>query len=300
MAHLNTFVERIHKLSPLQGKATQAILDDFSQERIKEGEELFKGLLRYADNVGLSMDDLVTSYLSICNDTRKEQLYFARHGKYRLSDASVALEQVYDDENVMRPYMLGLAVTQVFWAHHQQLFGFFEKCMDEIDYSNYLEIGPGHGLFLVEAIEKNPDAKYTAIDLSKTSIQISKDMLDTFLGERNKVNLLLADLFKWDTKERFDFITVGEVLEHVERPDIMLEKIGTFLSEDGYLWASTCANAPAIDHVFLFEDAQHIRDVMIDAGYKIMDEVVVETETGVRKKGELVPTINYAALLKKA
>lgn len=301
MTHLNSFVEKIADHSPLQGKATRNILEGLDDKHRNDGEELMDGLLRYADKVGLGIDDLVKSYLSICNDTRKEQLYFAKKGEYRLSDVLDAQAQVYEDPNVMRPYMLGLAVTQIFWAHHQQLFGHFEKCMDDINFKNYLEIGPGHGLFMVEAIEKNPDAKYTAVDLSETSIRISKDMLEIFLGEDGKVDLLLADLFEWETDEKFDFITVGEVLEHVERPDVMMEKIGSFLTDDGYVWASTCANCPAIDHVFLFTSAQHIRDVLNDSGFKIVSEVVSETDTGIKDRaGNVVPTTNYAALLQKA
>jgi len=301
MSHLQDFVTRVGEKSPLQGKATSGVLSRLSADRKADDEALMEKLLEYASGVGLSMQDLVDSYLSICNNTRKEQIYFAKHGKYRLSEASDALEAVYDNEDVMRPYMLGLAVTQIFWEHHQALFGFFEKCVNDYDYENYLEIGPGHGLFLVESINRKPDANYTAIDLSQTSIDISKGMLETFLGSADKVDLLLADLFKWETDTRFDFIVVGEVLEHVMNPDVMLKKIGTFLNDGGRIWASTCANCPAIDHLYLFESAQHIRDIMMGAGFKIVDEVAVETQTGLcTRDGCPIPTTNYAALLEKA
>ena len=198
--------------------------------------------------------------------------------------------------------MLGLAVTQIFWSHHRQLFSFFEKCIETYPYETYLEIGPGHGLFLAEAINRLPDANYTAIDLSETSLDISKDMLATFVNDNEaKFELKQADLFKWETDQKFDFITVGEVLEHVERPDVMMERIRTYLKDDGYLWASTCANCPAIDHIFLFNSAQHIRDVMTDSGFEIVDETAIETDTGLCNcQGKELPTVNYAALLKKA
>lgn len=300
MTHIQRFIDRAGELSPLQGKAIRQISDSFTQTQWQAGEALMAGLLRYAEHAGLGLDDLVTSYLSICDDTRREQLYFARKGEYRLSDVLAAREKVYENESIMRPYMLGLAVTQIFWEHHQQLFDFFSRCMRETRFKHYLEIGPGHGLFLVEAVNHHPDADYTAVDLSQTSIQISRDMLDTFLGEKNPVKLLLKDLFEWSTQDSFDFITVGEVLEHVENPHEMMARIGTFLAPGGHVWVSTCANCPAIDHVYLFESAQHIRDTLTECGYTILDETVVETDTGVRnRQGAPIPTTNYAALLSK-
>lgn len=300
MSYVQRFIELTSEISPLQGKAIRRIAMDFSQSQWQEGEALMVGLLQYAENTGLGLDDLVRSYLAICDDTRREQLYFARKGKYRLSDVLTARENIYENESIMRPYMLGLAVTQIFWEHHQQLFAFFKKCMREIDFQHYLEIGPGHGLFLVEAINQNPTAQYTAVDLSQTSIQVSQGMLDTFLGKQNSVKLLLEDLFEWKTKDKFDFIAVGEVLEHVENPHEMMDKIGGFLLPGGYIWVSTCANCPAIDHIYLFECGQHIRDTLTSCGYDIIDEEVVEVDIGVRNRhGNPLPTTNYAALLRK-
>lgn len=300
MSHIQQFIALTSELSPLQGKAIRNMTTGFNESQWEEGEALMAGLLLYAENTGLGLDDLVRSYLAICDDTRREQLYFSRKGKYRLSDVLTARAKVYENEAIMRPYMLGLAVTQIFWEHHQQLFAFFKKCLRSMDIQHYLEIGPGHGLFLVEAINQNPSAQHTAVDLSQTSIQISQDMLDTFLGERNSAKLLLADLFEWEAKDKFDFITVGEVLEHVENPHEMMKKIGEFLAPNGHVWVSTCANCPAIDHVYLFENAQHIRETLTSCSYEILDEQVVENDTGVRNRhGNPVPTTNYAALLRK-
>lgn len=300
MSHLQHFIERARELSPLQGKAIRQICDNFDQKQWHAGETLMAGLLRYAENVNLGMDELVRSYLSICDDTRREQLYFAKKGEYRLTDVLEAREKVYENATIMRPYMLGLAVTQIFWEHHQQLFSFFTDCMRKSEFQRYLEIGPGHGLFLLEAINHHSEAVYTAIDLSQTSIQISEDMLNTFLGGKNPVELQLKDLFEWKTQDTFDFITVGEVLEHVENPHEMMARIGTFLSPQGRIWVSTCANCPAIDHVYLFENAEHIRDTLTSCGYAILDETVVETDTGIRnRQGKPIPTTNYAALLRK-
>ena len=44
---------------------------------------------------------------------------------------------------------------------------------------NYLEIGCGHGLFLLEAIKRFEDKiNYEIVDISKTSIAITKSIID--------------------------------------------------------------------------------------------------------------------------
>jgi 2-polyprenyl-3-methyl-5-hydroxy-6-metoxy-1,4-benzoquinol methylase len=49
------------------------------------------------------------------------------------------------------------------------------------------------------------------IDISPTSIDISKTFIDN-----QKVKYITDDILQFETEKRYDFITKGEVLEHMQ------------------------------------------------------------------------------------
>jgi hypothetical protein len=63
---------------------------------------------------------------------------------------------------------------------------------------------------------------------------------------------------------------------------------------------TTCANAPAIDHVYLFNNINEIRTLIKEAGFSIHKEIVAPSED---KSWEEIESqkidVSYAALLIK-
>jgi 2-polyprenyl-3-methyl-5-hydroxy-6-metoxy-1,4-benzoquinol methylase len=93
---------------------------------------------------------------------------------------------------------------------------------------------------------------------------------------------------------------MGEVLEHVEDPRQLLRRAASFVRSGGRLFVTTCANCPAIDHVYLFKSVQEIRDLIASAGCGIEREHVTERDYGMRGKDGLpILTAQYAAVLLK-
>jgi trans-aconitate methyltransferase len=68
------------------------------------------------------------------------------------------------------------------------------------------------------------------------------------------------------------------VLEHVEDPVRLLEKLYELLDENGKVIITTPTNAPAIDHIYLFKNAEDIREVIRKAGFKILEEKCIYSE----------------------
>jgi hypothetical protein len=90
-------------------------------------------------------------------------------------------------------------------------------------------------------------------------------------------------------------------LEHLDDAPGMLRRLHQLLAQDGRLFITTCANCPAIDHVYHFTSVQHIRDTLTQAGLSIVEEVVAPSED--RSEADLERMkidIAYAALLKRA
>jgi 2-polyprenyl-3-methyl-5-hydroxy-6-metoxy-1,4-benzoquinol methylase len=192
--------------------------------------------------------------------------------------------------------------TQYLWSTHYEMFSHLKSSLaqNKSNINKYLEIGPGHGLFLKNAIDiLNKNTEMTAVDISQTSLNVSKSIIDHFypLKDISFVNKDVLDLYM---DSEFDFIVMGEVIEHVEDPELLLVKISKLLSKNGRAFLSTCVNCPAIDHVYHFHTVDEIRNMFKNCGLTIESEKVLPVEDA--PMAEIVNqkiTINYSAIVRR-
>jgi SAM-dependent methyltransferase len=201
----------------------------------------------------------------------------------------------------MLPYMVGLAISQYLWETHRAIFEFFtlEIRRRRGQVRTYLEIGPGHGLFLDRALsELGHGAAATAVDISPTSIDITRAIMEFFRPNAANVTYRTGDIMMLDMPERFDFITMGEVLEHVDAPGRLLKKVGALMAPGGGAFVSTCANCPAIDHVYQFNSVDEIRALITGNGLRIERDLALPAEK--LPMDEVIKrriTVNYCAMV---
>jgi len=93
-------------------------------------------------------------------------------------------------------------------------------------------------------------------------------------------------IFDYVPSRRYDFITIGEVLEHLEDPRAMLRRILELLAPDGRVFITTPANAPMIDHIYLFNNAGEIREMLRTCGFAIEVEASMFAEDKPAARGE--------------
>jgi 2-polyprenyl-3-methyl-5-hydroxy-6-metoxy-1,4-benzoquinol methylase len=120
------------------------------------------------------------------------------------------------------------------------------------------------------------------------------------LSGGENVNFILKDIFEYPDTDKYDFITVGEVIEHLEDPLRLLNKIHTILNDNGTVYLTTPVNAPMIDHIYLFNNVDEIKTLLTKANFKIVDDVSaysedIREELAVKHKIPLM----YACFLKK-
>lgn len=97
-----------------------------------------------------------------------------------------------------------------------------------------LEIGSGRGWFSLEMAKKGYDI--TAVDLSEKNLNIIKEK-SNFV----KTKYGSADDLPF-TEERFDWIVLNEVLEHLEHPNQVINHICKFLTPQGKIFISVPYN----------------------------------------------------------
>jgi 2-polyprenyl-3-methyl-5-hydroxy-6-metoxy-1,4-benzoquinol methylase len=71
----------------------------------------------------------------------------------------------------------------------------------------------------------------------------------------------------------FDILVMGEVLEHVEQPQLFLERLANLAASDSHIYVTTCINAPAIDHIYLWRNIEELEVMIAAAGLTIRDKL---------------------------
>lgn len=293
------FLEKIFEKSKLQKKAIEKFLARQDSVFFERAEIFSEKMLRLIKEENLDIEFIIDSYQKMCNNMIIEQTKFKKKGEYSCKNEIEAYEKIYSSYEEMSSYMYGLALSIFLWPNHYKMYDFFiKKSLGLNNVLSFLEVGPGHGLYLIESIKIFPKADFQVIDISPISLEITKSIVSYFSGFRDCVYKEKSVYFLDDGK--FDYIVMCEVLEHLDNPAFALQKIFNRLNENGKLFITTCANAPAIDHVYLYEDVDHIRNEINNAGFRIEDEIALPVGNYRESEWEQYQVeINYAALLSK-
>ena len=92
-----------------------------------------------------------------------------------------------------------------------------------------LEVGVGQGFLIAVAQELGYDV--AAVELIESDAQETADLLD--------LPVICGDFLNLKEECQFDIITMGDVLEHLQRPAEGLKKAHALLRNGGILWLST-------------------------------------------------------------
>lgn len=271
---LDEIIQEISKTDKLHTRKIVGNVEFLKKEYPVEYGLLTKMVHAYFLNIGYSSAKVATDYLQMVRDMRKEGLYFYKYNEYSCKSQEDANRHVYSRPEVMSYYMSALLISQLLWKHHFCIFIYFKSKIT--DYFNsdqkikILDIGPGHGFFSYFIKETLPSFdRIDFVDISETSL----DMTRTIIGEGDKLNYFLKDIFNFNESDKYDFIVLGEVLEHLDRPQDILVKLSSLLSDDGILWITTPTNSPALDHVYLFRTKQEVEQLVAASGLAIDESV---------------------------
>lgn len=294
-------VEALIQRSPLQRKRIVSFIGGCDAVFWNRAEEAARALSRVAEIHGENAETMIDSYLAMCQEMLREQMRFARTGRYSATAATDVDAAVYGDSNRMRRYLYGLGLSQFLWPNHYRMLDFFIDRMRKLRTARrYLEVGPGHGIYLAHALRVLQWERAVAADISPTSIRLSKEVVDALAQDvAGRCEYIVTDVAAL-SEHGFDCIVMCEVLEHLDDPGAALGLQHRLLDDGGHLFVTTCANCPAVDHVYLYNDADHIRRELIAAGFDIIEDLALEVDNlpqsgaGCGKVG-----VNYAALLRK-
>lgn len=299
----NKIVACVIAKSPFQRKKLELYLLGRDALFFERAETFARDYTGYLKNHDIPLEYAVTAYLDMCKTMMKCQIEFMKTGVYCITDHGQAFAETYANPERMKSYMIGLALSQFLWPTHYRIYDAFERalrgCAHQV--GSYLEIGPGHGLYMHKSIQLlRPGTRVQAVDISPISIEITRSIIEHFHPEIIGVTFQIGDFLCFDCTERYDFITMGEVLEHVNEPLRMLSKLEALLTDQGRAFVTTAINAPAIDHVYHFTCVEEVRAMIGEAGLVIVRDLVLPVED--LPMAEILAqkiTINYCAEVRK-
>lgn len=142
----------------------------------KEEAERFEQELAYLTKKH-SLGEIVDSYVYFTETTLDERKYFQEHGNYRCHSFDEVNRLFYSNQDVTTRRMIGLSLAEYLWETVLLTHRFFERLIQEVKGKNYLEIGPGHGKYFLEALNAGRFQHYTAVDVSPAAIALTESYI---------------------------------------------------------------------------------------------------------------------------
>jgi cyclopropane fatty-acyl-phospholipid synthase-like methyltransferase len=152
------------------------------------------------------------------------------------------------------------------------------------------------------AIEVGVFDGFLGVDLSAASVEQTRTIVEHFHPDA-PVRVELRDFLTADdlVPSSFDAVVMGEVLEHVEQPEVFLRRIAELARPGAFIFVTTCVNAPAVDHIYLWRTADELEAMITDSGLTIVEPLRLpyEGKTLEESRDEQLP-INVAYVLAKS
>ena len=272
---LKTLVARQLALWPEHTSYAETSFAERPEPVLDISERVAALVLALAEQSAHGLDGFCGDYRFLCEQIMlPEELYFRRHGRYRLSLFSEAYQEWYANDEKMSRYMIGVLVSQLFWdPHARAIEHFVNRYLPSLPPgADHLEFGPGHGLLLFFAARQQALRNVAGWDVSPTSIQHTRAALNA-MGVERPITLRLQDLAAYDrdAEESFDSVTLSEILEHVEDPVAALRSVYGILRPGGQVWINVPVNSPAPDHIFLLRTPEEACELPQSAGFEIVE-----------------------------
>lgn len=255
---------------------------------------------------GNSIENVVDDYYFMISETNKQQLFFLRSGVYQNKTYEDIAKEAYDNSNYMERYMIGLAVSTFLWEQHRDLYCFFcdfMKCYKSsfsLPYKGkYLEVGAGHGLYAVKAVETGVFSQCDFIDVSKQGLKMTEEMLED-VSDLATLTFMECDFNKYESNELYDVISASEVIEAVENPYEFLRKCHKIIKPTGKVHISTPINSPMVDCIYLFRNVNEVENIIYSAGFEIIKKKYIpHKENSMEECEKNKLPINVAYILQK-
>jgi 2-polyprenyl-3-methyl-5-hydroxy-6-metoxy-1,4-benzoquinol methylase len=161
-----------------------------------------------------------------------------------------------------------------------------------------LEVPGGTGIFTGIVLAKKKIKRADVIDISTSSLEYSKIIIELFSGRRD-VKFYRRNIFNYNESQLYDYITCGELIEHVEKPLKILEILKKAVRPGGYIFLTTACFTAAIDHIYLFNNMDEVRKLISTSDLKCESELILPVSLEAYNCKKNRDPLNVAMILQK-
>lgn len=218
--------------------------------------------------VGDDLPLFAAGYKAMCAMFLKYEIQTRRTKALEHGDFDTIRRKYYDNEELMSQYMRGLMLSQILWRQHAGASAFFaERFLPALkDGYDYLEIGPGHGLWLSFAATDPRCRSLTGWDVAPASLEMTRQGLAK-MGIRRDIDLELHDVCASEPAvPRFDAIVISQVLELVSSPSGAIDHLAGSLRPGGILFVNCPTKMLAPDHIRVWSGFEEIDGLLTASG----------------------------------
>ncbi len=237
------------------------------------------------------------SVVEFTMETLRAQAMFMETREYAHKDFETALRDVYDNAEVMEGYYYqGLMLSQAYWPIHFDMHEYFlQDFLPRIPAgSKGTEIGFGHGLYLLRILSAHPEVTLEGFDVSPYSVPYATKLLTAGGIDPSRYQLGFADI-RYPLErpdDSYEWGIFAEILEHIPDPLSALKELHRILKPGAPLFITTVVDSNAMDHLYMYEDIQAIRDMVNEGGFRIVSEKAMRVADYVPESRD--PTIDVA------
>jgi len=280
-------------------KTYDFIIKNFDEAYLSVCEELLSSLCKKCQDEKYFIESM-KAFIKYSHEYLVLQAKLNKTGRYLYSSFKEVNENVYQSGNVMNAYYLdGLLLSQLLWPNHVKMGQYFiSQSNRTMSSSAILDVSSGAGIYPFYIAKYFKYKKLRSIDISQHSRKYTEDLLRCSRLDTQRVSVELKDIYDLNGQQTFDFISCGELLEHLEDPEGLLDRLSLLLKKDGTLFLTTAIYAAAIDHIYLFHNVEEVRK-LLEKHFAIESELPLPvTLEPFRPDMNDVP-MNYACVLKK-
>ena len=115
----------------------------------------------------------------------------------------------------------------------------------------------------------SPQWTSQGIDISKKSVELSATMaLNSTLSA--KVSFKAYDALKYKGNKKYNAAISCFLMEHLEKPQLLLQNMASNLETKGYAFITTALTAAEIDHISEFHRESEIVLMAEEAGFRVI------------------------------
>lgn len=228
-----------------------------------EADIVLRSIKAVCDGLSLDLEDEIGRYQAYVNGLIAMHKQYLKTFEYPAANPVFAAQGPC--EGRMLRYNLALMFSIVFFIHRFEMYSYFREMFGKYAPKGgaCLEIGTGAGL----------DAGYMSDSSVVDTYDVnpcSKEYLD-LLGAKENVRFH-AEKYDFGKSEKYDFISMVELLEHVDDPVSYLTGARGALKPNGRAFFTFAVRMPQEDHIFHYKNISEAKAQVAEAGLRVIED----------------------------